>query len=375
MSCGEVSSVSTIGLSIGRRAGLARDIAEGFRLHLPLHFVAAVTWIAGLLVAWRFSIPADFFHIVAALRVLLTLLVLFMLFAALATIVKCAVKTRPESLTREIAGMLRRRFLNPRVSVNLVNAIIAMALFHHGYLLLKRAIPFLNPFAWDKAFAELDRILHFGHQPFELLAWIFPTPFATFIIAYVYISWFLVMISFWVAFGVLLRDDVLRVRFLLAFMLTWLLGSAGLGTVFSSVGPCFYDRLLGEAGPYQPLMSSLIAANAHWHISAVGIQETLWQSYVTGGGRVGGISAMPSMHVASAVLFALTGMRVDNRLAWLLWAYALVIFLGSIHLAWHYAVDGYAGAGLAVLFWVIAGYVVSWSGARRPICGSAEAKV
>ncbi|MGH6874588.1 MAG: hypothetical protein ACREDW_06195, partial [Aestuariivirgaceae bacterium] len=88
--------MSTIDLSIGRRAGLARDIAEGFRLHLPLHVVAAVTWIAGLLLAWRFSLPAEFLHIVAALRVLVMLLVLFMLLAALATVVKCAVKTRPD---------------------------------------------------------------------------------------------------------------------------------------------------------------------------------------------------------------------------------------------------------------------------------------
>jgi len=62
---------------------------------------------------------------------------------------------------------------------------------------------------------------------------------------------------------------------------------------------------------------------------------------------------------------ALAGMRLDSRLGWLLWAYALVIFLGLVHLAWHYAVDGYVGPGLALLFWAIAGYVVSWNGTRR----------
>jgi hypothetical protein len=359
-----VSSVSTVDFSIGPRVGFTREIAQGIRLHLPLHFVAGITWMGGLLLAWQFSLPADFSHIVAALRVLMMILVLFMLVAALATTVKCAVKTRPESLLREVSEMLRRRFLSTHVIVNLANAIIAMSLFHHGYLQIKRAIPFLNPFAWDKAFAELDRIIHFGYQPFELLAWVLPTSFATFIIANVYISWFIVMLICWVGFGALLRDDALRVRFLLAFMLTWLMGSGVLGTVFSSVGPCFYDRLLGDPGPYLSLMSSLSTANSHWHISAVGIQEVLWQSYVIGGGEVGGISAMPSMHVASAVLFALAGMRVDRRLGWLLWAYALVIFLGSVHLAWHYAIDGYAGAGLALLFWLVAGHVVMWSRAR-----------
>ena len=366
--------MSTVDFSIGRRVGFARDIAKGIRLHLPLHLVAAITWIGGLLLAWRFSIPADFSHIVAALRVLMMMLVLFMLVAALATTLKCAVKTRPESLVRDVAGMLRRRFLNTHVISNLANVIVAMSLFHHGYLQIKRAIPFVNTFAWDKTFADLDRIIHFGHHPFELLSWVLPTPFATFIIANVYISWFIVMLGCWVGFGAFLRDDALRVRFLLAFMLTWLLGSGVLGTIFSSVGPCFYDRLLGDPGPYQSLMSSLSAANTRWQISAIGIQEALWQSYVIGEGKVGGISAMPSMHVASAVLFALAGMRVNRSLGWLLWAYALVIFLGSIHLAWHYAVDGYAGVGLALLFWLVAGHVVTWSGARGRICGHAEAK-
>lgn len=359
--------MSTFDLSIGRRAGIARDIAEGIRLHLPLHVVAAITWIAGLLLAWRYDIPPDFLHIVAALRVLVMLLLGFMLLAVAATAVRCVLVTRPESPAREILAMLRRRFLDPRVTINLVNVVVAMALFHHGYMQLKRAIPFLHPFAWDRAFAELDRLVHFGHQPFELLAWIFPTPFATFLVACVYISWFVVMVGCWVAFGALLKDDGLRVRFLLAFMLTWLLGSGVLGTVFSSAGPCFYDRLLGDPGTYGPLMSALASANAHWPVSALAIQDTLWQSYAVGGGKVGGISAMPSMHVASAVLFALAGMRVDRRLGLLLWAYALVILLGSVHLAWHYAVDGYAGAGLALLFWAIAGRIAlkARSGARE----------
>ena len=100
--------MSTVDFSIGRRVGFAREIAKGIRLHLPLHLVAAITWIGGLLLAWRFSIPADFSHIVAALRVLMMMLVLFMLVAALATTLKCAVKTRPESLVRDVAGMLRR---------------------------------------------------------------------------------------------------------------------------------------------------------------------------------------------------------------------------------------------------------------------------
>ena len=61
------------------------------------------------------------------------------------------------------------------------------------------------------------------------------------------------------------------------------------------------------------------------------------------------------MHVASATLFALA-MRHLGRLAFaaglVFWA---MILAGSIVLAWHYAVDGYAATLIAVLVWRLAG--------------------
>jgi hypothetical protein len=35
--------------------------------------------------------------------------------------------------------------------------------------------------------------------------------------------------------------------------------------------------------------------------------------------------------------------------------YGLVILVGSVHLGWHYAVDGYAGIAGALILWWIAG--------------------
>ena len=40
---------------------------------------------------------------------------------------------------------------------------------------------------------------------------------------------------------------------------------------------------------------------------------------------------------------------------WLVAAYALVIQIGSVHLGWHYAIDGYVGAALALSIWLVAG--------------------
>lgn len=39
-----------------------------------------------------------------------------------------------------------------------------------------------------------------------------------------------------------------------------------------------------------------------------------------------------------------------------------MILVGSVHLAWHYAVDGYAAIALALTCWRLAGFIVCWHG-------------
>jgi hypothetical protein len=41
--------------------------------------------------------------------------------------------------------------------------------------------------------------------------------------------------------------------------------------------------------------------------------------------------------------------------------FAGLILVGSVHLAWHYAVDSYAGILIAVLSWWIAGQLARWN--------------
>lgn len=83
-------------------------------------------------------------------------------------------------------------------------------------------------------------------------------------------------------------------------------------------------------------------------------QQMLWDGY-TGKIAALGISAMPSMHNASAVLFALAFWPVSRTVGLLFAAYAVVILIGSVHLGWHYAVDGYAAVAITLAAWWIAG--------------------
>ena len=64
---------------------------------------------------------------------------------------------------------------------------------------------------------------------------------------------------------------------------------------------------------------------------------------------------MPSVHNGLAALFALAASRLNRIAGWALWAYAALIWLGSIHLGWHYALDGIVGIALTYGIWIVCG--------------------
>jgi hypothetical protein len=232
---------------------------------------------------------------------------------------------------------------------------------------MKGLIPQIMPFRWDATFAEIDAALHFGRQPYEWLLPIFGSAWAAAAISLIYNLWLVALLVFLFAQILEWKDDRLRLQSLLAFGLTWFVGTDLLGTLSSSAGPCYYGAVAQGVDPYQPLMTFLHAANDKVPILSLNVQAKLWNAFASHELAAGdGISAMPSMHVASAVLFFLVAVEYRRWLAWATAVFAGVIFIGSILLGWHYAVDGYVGAALAVAFWRLSGKLVRNDIARRP---------
>jgi hypothetical protein len=99
-------------------------------------------------------------------------------------------------------------------------------------------------------------------------------------------------------------------------------------------------------------MSYLWQVAQHGFAPAVKTQDMLWESYQkTGIGLGVGISAMPSVHVSTAFLLMLVGWKAGRVPGFFLTVFFSIIMAGSVHLAWHYAVDGYAGCVVTSLIW------------------------
>jgi len=106
-------------------------------------------------------------------------------------------------------------------------------------------------------------------------------------------------------------------------------------------------------------MAYLYDAHGQYQNWGIIAQNYLWQIYQNGQAHLGGgISAMPSLHVAVALLVFLLMRPYGPRLAWLFGGYVVVMLVGSVHLGWHYAVDGYAGLVGGWVAWVSAGWLV-----------------
>ena len=232
---------------------------------------------------------------------------------------------------------------------------------------LKTVIPEINGFYLDRSFAELDRILHFGIDPWVITHSIFDSAVSTGILDFSYKLWFLLMFIYvlWHVVNVSLGNR--RAQFLCAFLLIWFVLGNLMAVLLSSAGPCYYHVMIPGNDLYAPLMSKLglyyeelKVAGGFLQLDSRNMQQQLLNYYQSGELGVGsGISAMPSMHVAVSALLYFSARDINRYAGWFFFAFLVVIQVASVHLGWHYAVDGYFSIIATWAIWRLSGWLVA----------------
>lgn len=208
----------------------------------------------------------------------------------------------------------------------------------------------------DAQLTAIDKALFFGTDPWRVTHALFSEPWMTLLLDRAYHLWFVPM-SFGVIICALLgaQSYRLRTQYLLSYMTIWI----GIGSVLAwfmpSAGPCFYNDYVGPQASFAELMRQLEAVRAVYGPDALGShmsQEHLRSAFGNPALIIGGgISAMPSVHNGLSALFAIAGFSINRKLGWVMSVYAAIIWIASIHLGWHYAVDGLASIALTIAIW------------------------
>ena len=230
-------------------------------------------------------------------------------------------------------------FLEFAVAMTVVNATIMM------FVNLKQFIPAINEKLYDSPLWRIDNVLHFGLDPavlasrladeYGLLPWLDRA----------YLLYYPAQVVVPLVFLVAKPLRPLRGRFFFAYCLVWMLGGA-MYVAWPTLGPIYYrpSRFWLEQAPYATYLQEMLMRDyVRFRTDPSFYTVKLYQ----------GVAALPSLHVGVLALFAIATARW-RAVSVFLWALVAVTFVGSIALGWHYAVDGYAGALIALVSWVAA---------------------
>jgi hypothetical protein len=241
--------------------------------------------------------------------------------------------------------------LKPRLALAPI-PLMLFPLFMGGFTSAKSAIPLIYGYHWDLFLAALDQRV-FGVDPWRITHGLMGTT-GTEILQFFYIVAWLTILVYVVAAMPFVTTRERAVRFYTAFFGTWLIGGFVLAYLLSSMGPIFVHLIDPRLGAeFAPLKADLVAKLPEGSGFLIG-PDFLERVYHSKNAMIGsGISAMPSMHIATTALYVMVARRT-----WLFWpavAFSAIIMVGSVHSGFHYFVDAPVGVAIAALCWSAAG--------------------
>lgn len=224
---------------------------------------------------------------------------------------------------------------------------------------MKAAIPLFNDYTWDDAFAHWDRAIFFGYDAWEVLQPVIGYPIVTAFLALLYQLWFLLLYPGVLFFAFAQIDHDVRRQFFLSYVLSWTLIGGLMATLLASVGPCFVGPMLGDPR-FDGQMAYLNTANAQVPVMTLQVQEMLLEWFAQAEDGLGsGITAMPSMHCAIAFLYWIAMRRISARWGAFFGVFFFITWISSVHLAYHYAVDGLVSLIAVAAIWTASKWIIA----------------
>jgi hypothetical protein len=362
-------SLSAVSPSASGARGLSWDgLRASLRENSPLTLFVALYGLGPIIVYARMDLPVAPYHDLLLTYFGFVLTAGLGLFAAFAAWYLYHARVRKVPNFQSIAWQRIKLDFMSRERVLLALPILALwPITASAFSYLKSVIPIMQPFHLDPMLRDWDLALHFGIDPWRILQPLLGYTWVTYLINFGYALWFFVLQAMLVLQSGAAGNRQRRMQFLLTMALAWALIGSLAATLMSSAGPCFYALVVGGPDPYAPLMDYLRGVGAtlkEWHLpfTAKVLQDLLWDSYATNGfGVAKGISAAPSMHIASSWIIWRLSWEFGRRARIAGSLFLAFIFIGSIHLGWHYAVDGYLAVAFAWALWRLVGWLL-----RRP---------
>lgn len=232
-----------------------------------------------------------------------------------------------------IAHARKFLFVERRTATVLALGIVLSGLNMTTFMWTKPLLNYLVPFWADPMLADLDSALFLGRDPWTLFTWLNNTPAAIFY----HRGWFAMMI---VTLLVVLaaRPSPEKSAVMLTYFLLWSVVGPVVHTLLPAAGPVFYAQM-GYGDRFAALQEVTETRE---------VATYLWTIYSGEGfGPGSGISAMPSLHIATVGWMVLAVRLFAPRWTWVMAVAGFLIFLLSISLGWHYALDGIVGAAAA----------------------------
>ena len=327
-----------------------------FRAYLPLAVLALVSELLLQIFAQRKVSPLEF-DLIAYLPNLLPVTFFFVVGALGVIAFRAGMQREPGvSRSRRLIDWFRSVPWLEMIFARIIPAFLYLELIQSSFAAFKPNIPGLVPFSWDPEFAALDRLLMFGTDPWIVSHALMPSATATWAIDKLYVIWFVVLIASYLFIMVQPLRDAGRLAVMISIGIAWMLLGGLVATVFSSAGPIFYEQVYDDA-TFRPLVERLTAQSAEASpvhgFSVLNASDLVWKGYAGEPGYPAlGISAFPSMHVSMVALIWLFARYKSRIWGTIAFAYMIAILIGSVHLGWHYLVDGLFSIVASWLLWV-----------------------